>query len=125
MSKGDLRLYMEANPLATMDHLLKKFDCSKQSIWNVRNAIKKATLSNGEVVTREVEKEILDTKVINLGIDLPEHGLILKMARGKRVIGTLHVTANGVKFAKAHQKKAPAKWMPLDRMEEISNLLVR
>jgi hypothetical protein len=124
-AKGELRLYMEAHPLATIEHLTRMFKCSKQSIWNIRTALRKTTLSNGEVITKEEEAEILDNKVVSLGINLPEHGLILKMTQGKKVVGTLHVTATGAKFFKSNQKKAPAKWFPLEKMEEITNLLVQ
>jgi len=119
--KSELRSYMEANPGAPIEHLRKMFKCSKQSIFNIRNAIKKVQLSNGETVTAEEEKQLKG--IIRMGVDIPEEGIILKLAKGKRIVGTLHVTPHGLKFSKSNQKKAPAKWLPLLKIEEISNLL--
>lgn len=115
--KSALRLFVEENPEATTEELMKKFKIEdKQKIYQVRNAIKRSAPS--EITSPEGLHS--NGEQLQLTITVPDSGIVIKLA-GKNMLGTLEVSSQGLMFIKANGKKRPEKplqWRILQALQE-------
>jgi hypothetical protein len=121
--------FLKANPNATTGEVIAATGVkNKQKVYAARNILRKKGIpvarfaedtssSRTPKIVKRVSEEVESKSravvypytAVNLTIELPEDGAVLKLTVHKRVVGTLYVTENGIRFVPSNSKRIPER----------------
>lgn len=116
-----IREFIVANPEADTAAVMKATGCrNPKQVYQARTYAK----ANGLLKQAAARAQAIIGEPMQLETAVPASGIRLKLREGKRMIGTLGISHDGVKFIPANGKKVPVATLKWQMLKLLSGLEV-
>jgi len=126
-----IREYLTNHPEATTEEVMAATGAKvKQQVYQqktymkLNNKVRRTTSRMTESQRPAIAAANGVPDPVNMEVSLPAAGLRLKLKEGKKMVGTLGISHQGIRFTPANGKKMPANQMPWRVLKALSGIEV-